>query len=219
MHRQIAVLILSASLPACLGCQSDTSSAKKVDPAVVEQHRERFVLAEEPDGLVSVIELRESLTPPDTAEEDAESGEPAGESTSGDAATAPAETESPAEVPTGPVAVNVIAKIGGESTAGISASEFPWEKDQATFVIVDPSFDPDEQGHGHGEDHDCPFCNKKAADAQAVVQFVGEDDRVVPVDARELFSLKLDDLIVVQGQAQLQGGVLMINAEGLYVRE
>ncbi len=217
MYRSVFMVMLFVWMPALAGCQS-RPSAQKADPAVLQHHRDRFVLAEEPDQLVGVIELRDSLTPPDeeTTAGEAEAGT---DETTKESLSAEEMKDKSATVPTGPVPVNVIAKIGGKSTAGVSASDFPWEKDQATFVIVDPSFDPHEQGHDHGEDHDCPFCNKKASDAQAIVQFLGEDDRVVPVDARALFNLKLDDLIVVQGVAQLQGGVLMINATGLYVRE
>lgn len=211
MYRIICVLILSTGILSGAGCQSKPA-AQQVDPEVLQQHRDRFVMAEEPDGLVGVIDLRDSLTPQEDAAEDAESGGP-------DETPQNEIPDASPSVPTGPVPVNVIAKIGGKSTAGVSASDFPWEKDQATFVIVDPSFEPGDHGQDHGEDHDCPFCNKKASDAQAIVQFVGEDGRVVPVDARELFSLKLDDLIVVKGEAQLQGGVLMITADGLYVRE
>jgi hypothetical protein len=89
-------------------------------------------------------------------------------------------------------------------------------------VIVDAAFLPDADGHDHehehADGHDCPFCTHNPANAQAIVQFVGVDGQTVPIDARELFGVREDQIVVVRGIARLQAGMLVLNADGLYVR-
>ena len=116
--------------------------------------------------------------------------------------------------------VVLVGKIGGAPGAERSSAHFPFDREQATFVMYDPSFETAEgTGHQHADGHDCPFCQSKAQDAQAIVRFIGKDGKPLPVDARELFNIKEDDLVVVKGQASVKAGMLIVDGEGLYVRE
>ena len=42
----------------------------------------------------------------------------------------------------------------------------------------------------------------------------------MPIDARELLNLNVNDMVVVQGEAQvLAGGMMIIKATGIFVRK
>ena len=54
----------------------------------------------------------------------------------------------------------------------------------------------------------------------AMVQFVDKNGKVLPMDVREMFQVKESDMVVVRGKAHVTaGGILVVNAEGLYVRD
>ncbi len=120
----------------------------------------------------------------------------------------------------------IVGKIGGAAGADGTLSDFPWEKGRATFIISDPSFEPaheHDHGHEHGDehshdDHECHFCQAQAIDAQAWVRFLGEDNKPLAVDARKLFDVKEGDIVVVKGHAKLSAGLLVVDAQGMYVR-
>jgi hypothetical protein len=115
--------------------------------------------------------------------------------------------------------IAVVGRISKETAdGGASASDFPWEKGQAAFVMVDPAVEGGEEPHQHAEGEECPFCAKKKIEAQAVVQFAS-DGGTIKVDARDLFGLKVDDMVIVRGDAAVKGGVLMIDADGIFVRQ
>lgn len=113
--------------------------------------------------------------------------------------------------------VTLVGRIGGVPD--------PWTKGQAAFVIADPSLAAaDEHEHGHACGEDCPYCKNKragqpATSGLALVQVVDAEGRVLPVDARELFQLELDQTVVVRGRAERNTeGHLIVAARGLYVR-
>lgn len=168
-----------------VGCRE----TKTVDPAVVEQARAEFLLAEEPTGAVTPAELRE------------EEGFTAGE-------------------------VTLVGQIGGipNPWKGIE-TDFPWRGGEASLFLVDPGTagafaehsadDPD-----HAEN--CPFCSSNAgdnADAVAVVTFRGANGETIPVGAKELLALKDNAVVVVRGDARLDGDTLIVDAQGIYVRK
>jgi hypothetical protein len=112
----------------------------------------------------------------------------------------------------------VVGKISKEAgKGGAEASDFPWEQGEAAFVMVDPAAEGGEAEHVHKDGEECPFCAKKAIEAQCIVQFA-DAGSTIKADARELFDLKIDDIVIIRGDAALQGGVLMIDADGIYVR-
>jgi hypothetical protein len=108
--------------------------------------------------------------------------------------------------------VVVVGCIGGVAE--------PWSKGQALFVISDPTAGGDD-GHICTDDG-CPFCAKKKLaenEAIAVVQFVDAQGRVLPLDARALFDLQVQQTVVVRGHARFDElGSLILSANGLYIR-
>lgn len=105
-------------------------------------------------------------------------------------------------------------------------ANFPWREGQASFFIVDPSTVAEFSGHSHaaGDDHaDCVFCQSKAAksvDSIAGVSFFGADGQPLAVDARKLFDVKENDIVVIKGHAQkLSGDLIVVTATGIYVRK
>jgi len=185
----ISSLFWLLGLIALCGCQPSVATSVTREKRVLTE-RDRLILGQEPSGVVGILELRESMT---TSE-------------SGDS-----------EVVSEPVVL--VGRIGGKATkADRLQSDFPWDKGKAAFIMSDPTASI-ELDHDHGdEEHDCPFCNRKAADAQALVQFVGDDGNPVPIDARDLFELEGEELVVIQGKAELVGTLLMVTADGIYVR-
>jgi hypothetical protein len=110
--------------------------------------------------------------------------------------------------------VAVVGRIGG--------LENPFQKDRASFVIIDPSV---LTGDGHVCDEpDCPHCAKikkqKELKATAVVEFLDEQGQPVRIDAQKLFGLQAGQTVVVRGRAKLNDlNNLVISADGLYVRQ
>jgi hypothetical protein len=205
-------------LIAISGC---TQSEPPVDPAVLAAHRERLVLGEEPDGAVGVLEVREMLAPPAEAEETSV-GDP---SNAADSAAPPTDLAAGSQVP--PEMVVVVGRIGGIPNPWKQARpDYPWLTGQAEFVIADAAAAAEIEDHGHAHDdpdHECPFC-AAAADSNvvAVVRFKDKSGKVIAIDAKELFDLKGDETVVVRGKPEILGdakdGVLLVEADGLYVR-
>lgn len=106
----------------------------------------------------------------------------------------------------------VVGRIGGIKN--------PWTKGKAEFVITDPGVFIEESAHD--ADCDCPFCQRDKSDplhGRAMVQFTDERGDVVPIDARKLFDVEEQQMVVVQGRADRDGqGNVVIAARGLYIR-
>jgi len=98
----------------------------------------------------------------------------------------------------------------------------PFVKDKASFAMLQL---PDDHGSqpGHNPD-DCPFCKKKLAKAPMVaVQFVGVDENELPIDARELFGVENNAVVVIRGTAsfnpKLALPIIQLKANGIYIRK
>ena len=80
----------------------------------------------------------------------------------------------------------------------------------------------EESGHSHAPGEECAFCAAHAADNTsllAMVRFMDEDGNVLRIDVRELFDLEAKETVVVVGTAQVvEGGMLVVDATGLYIR-
>lgn len=156
----------------------------------IDAARQRLVLHEEPDGAMTVLGLR-----------DQEGGFSEGK-------------------------VVLVGQIGGmPNPFPETDAAFPWREGEASFFLVDPSTVAEFAGHEHadGEDHaDCAFCKHRAessAGSVAAVSFNGQNGKPLPVGAQELFDIKAKDIVVVTGTAKrIGGGLLVVDAEGLYVR-
>ncbi|MGI9429453.1 MAG: hypothetical protein ACR2NM_12400 [Bythopirellula sp.] len=122
--------------------------------------------------------------------------------------------------------VSIVGHIGGLSNPWANVhKEYPFAKSQAVLFLADPQavVENAEAGHVHAPGEECAFCAAHAADKAdmiALVQFVDDRGKVLPVDVRELFDVKERDTVVVQGEARVTaGGILVVNAQGLYIRK
>ena len=98
----------------------------------------------------------------------------------------------------------------------------PFVKGKASFAMLQL---PDDHGSqpGHNPD-DCPFCKKKLAKAPMVaVQFVGVDENELPIDARELFGVENNAVVVIRGTASFNSKlalpIIQLKANGIYIRK
>ncbi|MEM8946664.1 MAG: hypothetical protein AAGD11_15935 [Planctomycetota bacterium] len=121
--------------------------------------------------------------------------------------------------------VAMVGHIGGLANpwSGVHP-EYPFAKAEAVFFLSDPQavIENEEAGHKHAPGEECAFCAAHAADNAdmiALVQFVGEDGKVLKTDVRDLFQVRENDTVVVHGEARVtEGGILVVDARGLYVR-
>jgi hypothetical protein len=105
--------------------------------------------------------------------------------------------------------VVILGRIGG----GVK----PWIDGRAAFLLVDERILPsctDEKC-----DENCQHCALELAEATTMVKFLGEDGKVLPVDARTLLGLGDEQTVVIRGIANRdKTGNVSITAEGIFVR-
>lgn len=116
-----------------------------------------------------------------------------------------------------PGSVAIVGRIGG--------SDQPWDAGRAAFMVADPAAAAAASVHAHDGQHDpdsCPFCRQRAAAEHqhvAIVHFQDASGQILPFDARELFDLDAEQMVVVTGPGLVDAlGNLVIAAEGMYVR-
>lgn len=173
-----------------LGCNSEP----RIDPAVLASYRARFASPEELPDPVTVADVRATLEKSDDP-----------------AATTP---------------VVLIGQVGGiPNPLEETQPEFPWSKGEASFYLVDREVASKLAAHlaEQGPDHqDCPFCARalaKSADSMAAVSFADRDGKPIRIGARELFDIEENDVVVVQGDATLLGGkMLVVEARNIQVQ-
>lgn len=96
----------------------------------------------------------------------------------------------------------------------------PFVDGQAAFTVTDAFGD-----HGSDDGHDpanCPFCKRRASQptSKAIVQFLDEQGKVVPIDARKLFDLKPNQVVVIEGEATVDPlNVMFVAAKAIHVRQ
>lgn len=104
----------------------------------------------------------------------------------------------------------VVGRLGG----GLK----PWVDGRAAFLIVDTRIVPSCEEGGVCK-ADCPDCAKEMMAASTMVKFVGEDGKVLPVDARTLLGVKEQQTVVIEGvAARDKTGNVSIAAHGIFVR-
>ncbi len=204
----VGCLALAATLFVA-GCNAP--SAGKTDPQVLAEYRQQLLLSEEPAGAMSVLDLRENLL-----QEASQASEAGGTSEA-------AESRPPV-----PESVVVVGRVGGVPNPWRDGQpDFPWVPGEAHFFVADAAAaaEIEAQGHDHGgEDHaDCPFCAKAAkSDVLCAVRFVDDHQQPIPIDARELFELSGDEMVVIKGTPTVLGSgddaLLIVDAASLYVR-
>ena len=104
----------------------------------------------------------------------------------------------------------VIGRLGG----GLK----PWIEGRAAFLLVDTRILPScEEGDQCKEG--CPDCSREMLAASTMVKFLGDDGKVLPVDARQLLGVKEQETVVIEGVASRdEDGNVSIAAHGIYVR-
>ena len=172
---------LVTALLVCIfsGCQ-EQQTVRSYDPAVLAKAREKFLLAQEPNGVEGVLDVQEEYTEPRD--------------------------------------VVLVGQIGGVAN--------PWSPGKAAFILADPITLSEFTASGSEhvcDDPGCKFCQRqkisKLKEGLAAVEFRAADGRVVPIDARQLFSLSDSQMVVVRGKIEVNDlGCLVVAADGLYVR-
>ena len=121
--------------------------------------------------------------------------------------------------------VVLVGQVGGLANPWKETQpDFPFTKNKAVFFLADPIavVENEESGHNHAPGEECAFCEANAADQSnmlAMVRFLDEKGDVLPMDVRKLFDVKVTDTIVIRGAAQVvEGGMLVVDATGLYIR-
>lgn len=106
--------------------------------------------------------------------------------------------------------VAVVGRLGG----GIK----PWIEGRAAFLIVDTRVLPTCHD-GEKCDENCPGCAEAMLAASTMVKFLGEDGKVLPIDARELLGVQEQQTVVIRGVANRdKTGNLTIAAQKIFVR-
>ena len=104
----------------------------------------------------------------------------------------------------------VVGRLGG----GMK----PWIDGRAAFLLVDTRILPSCEENEHCK-ADCPDCAKEMLAASTMVKFLGDDGKVLPVDARELLGVKEQQTVVIHGVASCdKTGNMSITADGIFVR-
>jgi len=200
----LAALMIALTVSGCSG-------KPEADDAVVAI-RQRLLVAGEPANPRTLSELMAQLAPASTGGEDQDSPASTGDGVAGEPPTAAPVADLPA------AAAPLVAGDEVWVVGRIFAGDFePWENGQASFLISELP----EQGHGAEHDADnCPFCKRKAAQApKAMVRFSDDAGRTLAIDARKLFDLKTQDVVVVRGTATVaELNTLIIDATSLHVR-
>jgi hypothetical protein len=105
--------------------------------------------------------------------------------------------------------VVVLGRLGGGAK--------PWIDGRAAFLLVDERIAA--LGADEECDENCPHCVEALAESSTMVKFLGDDGKVLPVDARELLGLGDQQTVVIRGIARRdKGGNVTIAAEGIFVR-
>jgi len=223
-------------VPALMSLAGCSSQPAGMASAEVDKLRTKLTLAEEPDGVKTVSEVRLAMLgeeAPDVLGLIEESEEHAGHDHEGEVSEAASEGEEheghedhkhykPLIEDMDVVLVGVVGGIPNPSEQ--SLPEFPFAKDKALFFLSDPEAvaELDEHGHQHAPGEECAFCAAHAAEASALIAGVtitDERGKLLPVDARELFDLKDKDVVVVRGKAHADAhGTITVAADGVYVR-
>jgi len=119
----------------------------------------------------------------------------------------------------------MIGHIGGLANPWAKTQpDYPFAKTAAVFFLADPQaiVENEASGHAHAPGEECTYCLAHAedqADMLAIVQFVDKNGDVLPMDVRQLFDVKEQDMVVVSGKARVTaGGILVVDAQGLYIR-
>ena len=108
----------------------------------------------------------------------------------------------------------VVGRIGGSAN--------PWIEGRAAFMLLDASMllvanGTESAAEGEVCLDDC--CAAERAECTTLVKLVDADGKVLAADARQLFGVAADDMVVVRGKANKdESGNFVVLADGIHVR-
>lgn len=232
MFRSVSLFLLLATCVAFVGCGKTS-----VDPALLAKHKKAFAMAEEPEAVQTVFEVREVLLG-HTEEEHDHEGETAEEHAAHSHEGETAEEHAAHShdhaghdhhdhvFPTEAKEVAMVGQIGGLANPWEETQpEFPFSTNFAVFFLADPQAVAEnaEAGHVHAPGEECAFCASHAEENSeqfAMVRLLDDKGKPLPIDVREIFDITDNDTVVVKGSAQIvEGGMLVVKATGIYVRK
>lgn len=191
------------------GCENGGSG---VSPEVLQKQQVRLVLSEEPEeGLQTVADVRTTLLSGAADQDHDHDGD--------------GKPDHEPSAHAGPMEVVMVGCVGGLTNPWEKTQPaYPFGKGQAVLFVADPGEVAQKQaeGHVHAPGEECPFCAAHAAETSemiAMVRFLGEDGKVLEIESQELFGLEPMDTVVVQGTATIEGGMMVVDAYGLYLRK
>ncbi len=125
----------------------------------------------------------------------------------------------------GAMEVIVVGQIGGLTNPWESTQpDYPFAKNEAMFFLADPGAVAmrEASGHVHAPGEECAFCAAHAAETSemlAMVRFLGDGGKVLPLEVKQLVDVEPQDTVVVKGTARIiEGGMMVIDADGIYLR-
>jgi hypothetical protein len=107
----------------------------------------------------------------------------------------------------------VVGRIGGAVT--------PWVEGKAAFVLIDASLTVVANGADSAANEICmdDCCAKERIGSTTLVKVVDKTGRLLPVDARKLFDVSENDMVVVRGfVSKDEKGNFVVLADGVHVR-
>ncbi len=246
-----SITIFGLLLCVVAGCNGSAATDASLDAGAVAAHRARLALAEEPDGVQTVADVRLALLGESDHDHDGDGvqdHEPADHDAHADSDDHDEHSheehgdheehgehshDEQAHDEHGhhdhdseSLDVVMVGHIGGLANPWAEVQpDFPFSKTRAVFFLADSQaiVEHEQNGHTHAAGEECAFCAAHAtdrADMLAMVQFVDERGKVLPVDVRQLFDVKEKDVVVVRGKAHVTaGGTLVVDARGLFIRK
>jgi hypothetical protein len=110
--------------------------------------------------------------------------------------------------------ITLVARVGGRKN--------PWVEGRAAFMVIDASMAVVATGTESGKGQICldDCCAALRGECTTMVKFLDDQGGVLPTDARELFQLKPDDMVVIQGHVQRdeEQSTFAVVAKSIYVR-
>lgn len=108
----------------------------------------------------------------------------------------------------------IVGRIGGATN--------PWIEGRAAFMLLDASMVLVADGTESTEGEICmdECCATERAESTTLVKVVDDNGRVLAADARQLWGLAADDMVVVRGKAKKDdNGNFVVMADGVHIRE
>ena len=137
------------------------------------------------------------------------------------------EPEDPDHIhPAGPIEVVMVGTVGGLTNPWEEMQpKYPFGRGEAVLFVCDAGAvaEREASGHVHAPGEECAFCAAHAAETShqiAMVRFVDDNSKVLPLETKDLFDVQPLDTVVIKGAARItEGGMIIVDGYGLYIRK